>query len=104
MNYSAPGRIALLLLTAWAAGALPAQGRPRADERLKFVVVLTRHGVRSPTGSPDQYYAYSKAPWPQWDVPPGYLTPHGFEDMRLFGAYDRLLLAREGLLEAAGCD
>lgn len=104
MNYPAPGRIALLLLTAWTAGSLPAQDHPRADEQLKFVVVLTRHGVRSPTGNPDQYYAYSRAPWPQWDVPPGYLTPHGFEDMRLFGVWDRMLLAREGLLQAAGCD
>ena len=35
---------------------------------------------------------------------PGYLTPHGYELMRLFGAYDRVKLADEGLLAPAGCD
>ncbi len=84
---------------------LAAQTAPPASKQaqLKFVVVLTRHGVRSPTGEPGRYAQYSRAAWPQWDVPPGYLTSHGFEDMKLFGAWDRSLLARQGLLSAAGC-
>jgi 4-phytase / acid phosphatase len=73
------------------------------DEQLKFVVYLSRHGVRSPTGKPAQYDKYSAAPWPQWDVPPGYLTPHGYTLMKLFGSYDRELLASEGLLAPKGC-
>jgi 4-phytase / acid phosphatase len=78
--------------------------RPGPHEaQLMFVVVLSRHGVRSPTGDPDRYAKYSRASWPQWDVPPGYLTPHGFEAMKLFGAWDRSQLSREGLLGAAGC-
>jgi 4-phytase/acid phosphatase len=36
-------------------------------------------------------------------VAPGILTPHGFHLMELFGAYDRLLLAHEGLLPPSGC-
>ena len=71
--------------------------------QLQFVVVLSRHGVRSPTGDPVQYDAYSRAAWPKWDVPPGYLTDHGFEAMKRLGTYDRSLLAREGLLSASGC-
>jgi 4-phytase / acid phosphatase len=70
---------------------------------LKFVVVLSRHGVRSPTGDASHYSAYSRAAWPQWDVPPGYLTAHGFNLMKLFGAYDRSLLEQEGLLSPSGC-
>lgn len=72
--------------------------------KLQFVVYLSRHGVRSPTGNRAQYNTYSAAPWPVWSVPPGYLTPHGFQLMQLFGAYDRLQLSGEGLLSAAGCD
>jgi 4-phytase/acid phosphatase len=37
-------------------------------------------------------------------VPPGYLTAHGYQLMKLFGAYDRAELAKEGLLSANGCD
>jgi 4-phytase/acid phosphatase len=73
------------------------------DAELQFVVVLSRHGVRSPTAKSEQYNPYSAAPWPAWDVPPGYLTAHGFELMKLFGAYDRMELASQGLLSIDGC-
>ncbi len=89
-------------------GPVPAQqsSQPTGtlpDADLKFVVYLSRHGVRSPTGRPEQYNPYSAAPWPAWDVPPGYLTAHGFALMKLFGAYDRIELASQGLLAADGC-
>ena len=76
---------------------------PKSDEDLRFVVYVSRHGVRSPTGKPEQYNAYSVAPWPDWDVPPGYLTPHGYQLMKLFGAYDRAQLGSEGLVLPQGC-
>lgn len=74
------------------------------DTDLKFVVYMSRHGVRSPTGIPEQYNPYSFASWPTWDVAPGYLTAHGYRLMELFGAYDRLELANQGLLSASGCE
>jgi len=74
------------------------------DVELKFVVYLSRHGVRSPTSNPEQYNQYSKAPWPKWDVPPGYLTGHGYQLMKLFGEYDRRLLSRQGLFSFSGCE
>lgn len=73
------------------------------DAELKFVLYVSRHGVRSPTGKISQYSQYSKAPWPTWDVPPGYLTQHGYDLMKLFGAYDRMELTSEGLLTQQGC-
>jgi len=81
------------------------QGAPSnsAGGKLEFVVYLSRHGVRSPTGKASKYNEYAAAPWPEWDVPPGYLTPHGYALMKLFGAYDRAMLAGEGLLAAQGC-
>lgn len=100
------GRLILAVCSfAMAGGSVPAQTRmPAAKQaQLKFVVVLSRHGVRSPTGDPSRYAKYSRAAWPKWDVSPGYLTPHGFEDMKLLGAWDRSFLARQGLLNAAGC-
>ncbi len=81
----------------------PADGAANSGGQLQFVIYLNRHGVRSPTSDPGRYDAYSASPWPKWDVPPGYLTPHGFELMKLFGAYDRAHFAEQGLLAPAGC-
>src|ERR1700722_14787792 len=73
------------------------------EAELKFVVMISRHGVRSPTGKIDQLNQYSAQPWPVWNVPPGYLTEHGARLMTLFGAYDREKLATQGLLSTGGC-
>jgi 4-phytase/acid phosphatase len=71
---------------------------------LKFVAIVSRHGVRSPTGKTDLLNQYSVEPWPKWSVPPGYLTEHGAHVMTLFGAYDHELLAAQGLLAPNGCE
>jgi 4-phytase/acid phosphatase len=70
---------------------------------LKFALVLTRHGVRSPTGNADKLNPYSASPWPQWEVPSGYLTPRGSQLMTLFGRYYREYFAHYGLLPRGGC-
>jgi 4-phytase/acid phosphatase len=94
----------VVLLIRVGAGPVPAQeGRASPSVELKFVIILSRHGVRSPTWSTEQLNQYSTAPWPQWHVPPGNLTPHGKTLMQLFGAYDRIYLAQAGLLSPTGC-
>ncbi len=85
------------------AGLVLAQATPARGEELKFVAIVTRHGVRPPTVSNDQINPYSAEPWPKWDVPPGYLTAHGRALMKLFGAYDRAQFARAGLFNPTGC-
>jgi len=70
---------------------------------LERIVVVARHGVRSPTKTAAWLSNYSAQAWPDWAVPPGELTPHGAKDVRLMGAWLRADYARQGLWPAAGC-
>ena len=92
--------------TLYAEKPVQASPAPSSDSRevLKFVVIVSRHGVRSPTGKTDQLNQFSTKPWPAWSVPPGYLTEHGAKLMTFFGAYDRELLVKQGLLAGDGCN
>jgi 4-phytase / acid phosphatase len=65
-----------------------------------FVLVLTRHGVRSPTRPADSA-AYASRPWPLWEVAPGVLTPRGAALMVQFGAHYRQFYA--SLFPSMGC-
>jgi 4-phytase/acid phosphatase len=87
--------IALCLLIAPAMNAQTPQ--------LKLVVILSRHGVRSPTWTQDRLNAFSAQPWPTWPVPPGELTPHGFDLLTRLGSQERATLAEKGLFAATGC-
>lgn len=93
--------LTLALTTCIARAGSPASKQDSAE--LKFVVILSRHGVRSPTDDYGKYDAYSSAPWPRWNVRPGYLTAHGFELMKRFGAFDRAHFAENGLFTPSGC-
>ena len=88
--------IATVLVGVWpACAAGPLQ--------LKYVVIVSRHGVRSPTWDAARLNQYSAEPWPDWGVPPGNLTPHGRDLMKLMGSYYREWLLGEKLLGGAGC-
>jgi 4-phytase / acid phosphatase len=107
LQYFSAACLLMLLTNVGTAQGVAADARgssvhPKSAE-LRYVVYLSRHGVRSPTGKVSQYNRFSAAPWPEWTVQPGYLTPHGFHLMELFGAYDRVQLADQGLLQAHGC-
>lgn len=54
---------------AQSATSAPAVSQQTSD-MLKYVVIVSRHGVRSPTGKTDTLNQYSAKPWPQWTVPP----------------------------------
>ena len=83
-------------------GLAPARSvaAPSASD-LRMVVVVSRHGVRSPT-HPAELNPYSRQPWPAWSGHPGNLTERGALLMRQFGAYYRRVYG--GMLGAAnGC-
>ena len=95
--------IMILILSLSYSAVGQGQNKATQGERLRFVLVLSRHGVRSPTWTNERLDEYSKNPWPRWDVAPGLLTPHGRKLMTEFGSYYRLSFASHDLLQAKGC-
>ena len=73
------------------------------DLVLQQVVLVSRHGVRSPTDIKPPLAQLAAEPWPKWDVSAGMLTPHGSEAATLMGRYYRDAFAAEGLLTHDGC-
>ena len=78
-------------VAAWPAVAGPLE--------LKYVVIVSRHGVRSPTWDRERLNEYSSQPWPDWGVAPGELTPHGRDLIKILGSYYREWLTGAGLLQ-----
>lgn len=82
---------------------LPGSGQtpdPPPDD-LRLVIILSRHGVRTPIASETRGNHYNAEPWPAWPVPPGVLTPHGVTLLQQMGGYYRLHY--RSLLGTSGC-
>ncbi|MBV8530932.1 MAG: histidine-type phosphatase, partial [Candidatus Eremiobacteraeota bacterium] len=88
------------LLSGSAAGIASPAPPPRSS--LLMVLVLSRHGVRSPS-HPAELNAYASRPWPTWQGHPGDLTAHGAQLMRQFGAYYRRFYGSALGLAERGC-
>ncbi|MBV8197455.1 MAG: histidine-type phosphatase [Candidatus Eremiobacteraeota bacterium] len=90
---------ALVLLS----GSLLLDVRPALGAgELRMVVVVSRHGVRSPT-HPDELAAYARQPWPKWSGTPGDLTARGASLMQQFGAAYRQRYGPALGLGTSGC-
>jgi 4-phytase/acid phosphatase len=74
-----------------------------APLRLERVVMLMRHGVRTPTKAKVTPDGVADQAWPKWTVDFGELTRHGYDAVKLVGAWDRANWAARGLLPADGC-
>lgn len=81
-----------LIAALFLCGTAPAIAATPQSSGLRMVVVLSRHGVRSPT-HPTELQAYANRPWPAWPGHPGNLTEHGALLMRQYGAYYRRFYA-----------
>lgn len=91
---------------AWALAACTLLGQAAwaaPDLTVENAVLLMRHGVRPPTHEPALDPAVAPDVWPVWEVPDGYLTPHGAQAITLLAAYDRQMLAAKGVLPASAC-
>jgi len=95
---SAGAILALALLAARPAGAAGGE-----EAKLEYALILSRHGVRSPTWDTARLNEYSTQAWPDWGVAPGELTGHGRAGVKLMGAYYRAWLSKAGLLGAGAC-
>ena len=103
-----PRILGFLLLAFLAAGAhatvVRAEENQARDAELRYAVVLSRHGVRSPSWTREHLNQYATEEWPDWGVPPGHLTVHGRKLMELLGGYYRDYFTDAGLYSAHGCD
>lgn len=88
------------LLALLFAAVLLAQS-PAGKPKLAYVVILSRHGVRSPIATNEALKQYAAEPWPNWSAP-GELTEHGSKLMGILGGRYRVWLAQDGLVPAAG--
>ena len=70
---------------------------------LQQVVILSRHGVRSPIKHSKLLNEITPSSWPQWPVKPGYLTPRGKLLMTLMGEFYGDYFRNKGLLAEHGC-
>ena len=95
--------LATLVLCSPLPGSAPAQAGENEAPKLLKVVALSRHGVRSPTQSPETLAAWSSRNWPAWDASPGHLTQRGAELIRAEWRGLRQSLAFDGLLPASEC-
>ena len=95
----------LLVVLCFPPGAsrLDAQTPAAGGEKLQFVAVLSRHGVRTPINTPEDLQGYAPQPWPLWDAPAGEMTTRGGKLMELLGGYYREYLTQAGLLAPKGC-
>ncbi|HWU77185.1 MAG TPA: histidine-type phosphatase [Rhodanobacter sp.] len=82
---------------------MPATSAGAGKLRLERVVMLMRHGVRSPTKAQVSPPGTNDQPWPQWSVDPGMLTRHGADAARLLGGWDRTNWMARGLFSGNGC-
>ncbi|MGC1305345.1 MAG: histidine-type phosphatase [Caulobacteraceae bacterium] len=111
MSFASRLAAAALILSpvSGAAAAAPAKLAPvpaatplvPTDWRVERVVMVYRHGLRTPLTEEIGARDYARGPWPEWATPPSLLTPHAREGMRQLGLYDRALFMAQGLLPAS---
>jgi 4-phytase/acid phosphatase len=94
--------LAFLLTALCSPMAFCQSASPHDDGDLRAVIVLMRHGVRTPIESETRASAYNAQPWPAWPTDPGVLTPHGAQALRLLA--DFYHARYRSVLQTNSCD
>jgi 4-phytase/acid phosphatase len=81
----------------------PAMPAAADDEVLQKVVIVSRHGIRTPTIPATERALWTPQTWPAWTEPPGNLTARGARLVALVGRYHHDLLVAERLFPEQGC-
>jgi 4-phytase/acid phosphatase len=92
----------LSLLLILCSHAVISQSSLQNDGDLRSVIVVMRHGVRTPIECETRSSAYNAQPWPAWPTEPGVLTPHGVQALRLLAGFYRARYL--SLLQNKSCD
>jgi hypothetical protein len=92
----------LITVTAMLAALVAAKPPAANPPQLKYVVIISRHGIRTPTWAMGRVEQMDPAS-PNWGLRPGYLTPHGRAAIELMGAYYRDWLSSKRLISGSGC-
>jgi 4-phytase/acid phosphatase len=71
--------------------------------KLERVVMLMRHGIRSPLKAQVVPEGVAAQDWAAWSTPIGHLTTHGAQAIALIAKYDRAQWAKRGLVPAEKC-
>jgi 4-phytase/acid phosphatase len=93
----------IVALLAAASILVPTALQAASDEVLQKVVIVSRHGVRTPEVSAAELEGWSTRPWPKWNEPAGELTARGAQLAKLLGQYYRAYAIAEQLLPEQGC-
>ncbi|QNI37032.1 histidine-type phosphatase [Edaphobacter albus] len=67
--------------------ALYSFGQGSNEEELRAVVIVARHGVRTPIENETRSGVFNAQPWPKWPTQPGMLTPHGVDALKRMGEF-----------------
>ncbi len=92
---------ALAVLTAIPSAYASEAGQ--TEDKLIKIVVLSRHGVRSPTQNRTTLDQWSNKTWPRWPVRYGYLSARGQELVTAQWKAIRPVLTEHGLLPENAC-
>jgi|SRR5471030_769375 len=103
-NFSLRNGILLALTaTSYFSSMAYADVAPPPGYQLEKVVILSRHGVRSPTKMTQTLRDVTPNGWPEWPVKLGYLTPRGAHLVSLMGGFYRQTFQQQGILSKGDC-